>query len=87
MSAMIKCDGFDDAIIGITQTQGVYKIVYAKDKMIKVLIDRDKMDESEAIEFLEYNTWGAYVGENTPLYVDKLTSEEIDEFQDDCINT
>ena len=86
MSGMIKCIGFDEAIIGIAQIQGVYKVVYAKDKMIDILITRDKMSESEAVEFLEFNTWGSYVGESTPLYVEKLDSKQIDEIQDEFIN-
>jgi len=35
-------------------------------------MEEESMDELEAIEFLEYNTWGAYVGEHTPIYVDHL---------------
>jgi hypothetical protein len=27
------------------------------------------MDEDEAIEFYEFNVSGAYVGENTPIFV------------------
>jgi len=28
------------------------------------------VDYDEAIEWLEYNTFGAYVGEHTPIYVE-----------------
>jgi hypothetical protein len=31
------------------------------------------MDDEEAIEYLEYNTFSAYVGEKTPLFIDVLT--------------
>ena len=66
----LKADGFDDAIVGICKASE--RIVYDKEKMIQVLIDRDGMDYDTAIEFLEFNTWCAYVGENTPIYLDSI---------------
>ena len=33
-------------------------------------MERDEMDYNEAVEFLEYNVIGAYVGEKTPVYID-----------------
>jgi hypothetical protein len=59
-------DGFDDAIIG-TDTEG--RIVYNINRMIEILMEEDEMDELEAIEYLEFNTLFAYVGEMTPKYV------------------
>ena len=57
-------DGFDDAILGIDDSS--MRVVYSVSKMIEVL--KKEMDEEEAIEFLEYNVLGAYVGEKTPIY-------------------
>ena len=37
------------------------------------------MTEEEAIEYLEFNTIGAWVGEKTPMFVSLTTMEEIDE--------
>ena len=76
---MIKCDGFDDAIIGIANSFGVYRVVYDKEKMIKICKDVDNMKHDEAVEFLEFNTWNAHVGANTPIYVDKMSITEIEE--------
>ena len=60
-------DGYDHAIIGITDNG---QLVYSKEKMIELLMEMDKdITEEEAWEFLEYNTFCAYVGEQTPLYV------------------
>jgi hypothetical protein len=59
-------DGFDEAIIG-TDTNG--RIVYNINKMIDILVERDEMEELEAIEYLEFNTLFAYVGEMTPIYI------------------
>ena len=74
---MIYADGFDDAIIGVdTEYQ---RIVYSKAKMIDILC-KDGMNVMDTIEWLEYNTWSAYVGEFTPIFVDELTKEEIQEW-------
>ena len=60
-------DGYDLAILGITDNG---QLVYSKEIMAKILMETDpEMSEEDAWEFLEYNTFSAYVGEQTPLYV------------------
>jgi hypothetical protein len=66
----LKADGFDAAIIGIEVASE--RLVYDKRAMVQILMEEESMNELEAIEFLEFNTWGAYVGEHTPIYVDHL---------------
>jgi hypothetical protein len=64
---MLFADGFDDCIIGVED--GIApRVVYDKQMMIEELMSQG-MEEIEAIEYLEFNTWGAYVGEQTPLYI------------------
>ena len=62
---------YDDAIIGVTD-EGC--VVYDFDAMVKILVERDGMDETEAIEFIEYNTIRAlpYAGENPPIIMTQL---------------
>lgn len=67
----LKADGFDAAIIGIDVLSE--RLIYDKQKMIKIL--SVEMSIEDAIEFLEFNTWNAYVGEHTPIYMDKLNNE------------
>lgn len=64
-------EGFDDAIIGVTEdiTNNVFKIVYSKVKCIEILIDRDGMSMEDAEEFFEFNVKGAYMGDKTPIWV------------------
>jgi hypothetical protein len=64
---ILKADGFDDAVIGIEQTR--LRLVYDIDKMRTILIDGEGMTFEEAMEYLDYNVFGAYVGDNTPLYI------------------
>lgn len=65
---------YDDAIIGVTD-EG--RVVYDYDAMVRILVERDGMDETEAIEFIEYNTIRAipYAGEYPPIIITKLELE------------
>ena len=62
---------YDDAIIGVTD-EG--QVIYDYDTMVKCLIDRDGMSETEAIEFIDYNTIRAlpYAGEKAPIIMYKI---------------
>jgi hypothetical protein len=66
---LLFADGFDDAIIGLDTLS--LRVVYSKQEMIEILVNED-MTPEDAIEFLEYNTWNTYVGEQTPIYVDQI---------------
>ena len=50
-------------------------MVYLKSQMIDTLIRDHDMDWEEAIEYLEFNVWGAYVGEQTPIYVNDILNQ------------
>ncbi len=60
-------DGFDDALIGIDQVN--YVAVYDVDKCIDILKETSGMTQQEALEWFEFNTLGAYVGEYTPRFI------------------
>ncbi len=62
----LLADGFEDAMIGYVEIFNTSIALYDKRKCIEILIVRDKMSYEEASEFFEFNTQGAYVGENTP---------------------
>lgn len=81
---VIFADGFDDAIIGIhfDRAVGKYRVVYDSWKMIDGLCARDDMTRIEAVEYLEFNVWTAYVGEGTPLYIGVMNREQIIEHID-----
>jgi hypothetical protein len=66
-------DGFDDAIIGYSRRINLdYVVCYSYDTCIEILMGRDEMTEEDAIEYMEYNVVGAYVGDNTPIFVQKI---------------
>jgi len=64
----LKADGFDDAVVGVEFS--TMRLVYDKNKMIHILIENDGMDYEDAVEYLEFNTWSAYIGEKTPIYIE-----------------
>ena len=66
---ILKADGFDDCVLGYDYNwDGVIRLIYSVDKIIKKLVKKDKMDIDEAIEYFEFNMRGAYVGEKTPIW-------------------
>jgi hypothetical protein len=66
----LMADGFDEAILGISQRVGMEDVVaYDRDKCISVLMDRDGMSQEDAVEYFEFNVAGAYLGENTPVFI------------------
>jgi hypothetical protein len=76
----LLADGFDDAIIGIDTSNEVFRIIYDKQKMATILQERDGMSMEDAWEHLEYNVFGAYVGEGTPIYGYEGGHERVLEF-------
>ena len=64
----LTADGFDSAIVGVEPN--TMRLVYSRDKMIGILMTDEEMEEIDAIEYLEYNTWNAYVGEKTPIFIE-----------------
>jgi len=73
-------DGLEEACIGHTEVyqkdndgnvNRVALAVYSKQKITKILIQRDGMTGEEAEEYAEYNIYNAYMGQNTPLFLDE----------------
>ncbi len=73
-------EGFNDAIIGVTEEFGRgSRILYSKDKILEILTSDNQMDILEAIEYYEFNILGSYLGEGTPIFLDKTINELRDE--------
>ena len=70
-SDLLKIDGFDEAAIGTAciwrDNTRVDVLVYDGGEIVQILMDRDGMDYFDAIEYIEFNIEGAYVGEKTPV--------------------
>jgi hypothetical protein len=66
----LKADGFDEAILGTDYRTD--RLIYSVRKCIRILMKRDKMSYEEALEFLEFNTLLAYIGEGTPIFLNDI---------------
>ena len=67
---MKKADGLDEALIGTAYRIDLGEIlVYDFDKCVDIFMDINDWTEEEAIDWVEYNVVGAYVGEDTPIFV------------------
>jgi hypothetical protein len=76
---MITWDRLNDAIIGTGGRCGMEEVfVYSYDKILDILMIEDGMTEREAIDYIEYNIAGAYVGERTPILVRSI--DELEKF-------
>ena len=63
-------DGFDEALIGFSQRINEPLLaVYKWQRMVQILKNRDKMSYEDAVEYIEYNCIGAWIGEQTPVIV------------------
>jgi hypothetical protein len=62
---ILVADGFNDAIIGIDESE--MRLIYSKNKCIDILV-KDGMTEEDANEYFSYNMLGSYVGEKTPIW-------------------
>ena len=63
--------GFEEALIGYGNQFNNHVAIYDRDKCIDILMERDGMDIEEAEEYFEYNVQGAYVGEETPVFLNQ----------------
>ena len=68
---LLKADGFDEAILGVVQRMGIQAICYDQDKVIDILME-DGMTYEEAVEYFEFNIAGAWVGEFTPFFMQRM---------------
>jgi hypothetical protein len=67
----IILDGLDDAIIGMAEEFGNGpRIVYSKSKIFKILMERDGMEEIEAIEFYEFNILGLFASPQNAIFLE-----------------
>ena len=75
---MLLADGFNRAFIGIGLRAASQDVaVYDYDRCAKVLMRRDGMTREEAYEFLDFNVVGSFVGDLTPVFVERVSIKEV----------
>jgi hypothetical protein len=67
----IILDGFNEAVVGITEEfGGIKRLLYSKDKILKILQESNLMTQSEAEEYYDFNIVGLYAGDQNPIFLD-----------------
>lgn len=69
--SILLADGLDEAFIGIGWQFNTPIAMYDRDKCIEIL-ESQGMTSDEAQEYFYYNTQGAYVGEQTPIFLERI---------------
>jgi len=69
---VLEPEYFDAAILGVVNRINTVAVCYSESKIIEILMNEDKMDYDEAIEYYQYNILGNWVGEHTPVYLEAL---------------
>jgi hypothetical protein len=62
-------DVYDPAIVGYTDTS----LVYDRDLVIAQAVEHEGMDYETAVEWHEFNTFCAYMGEHTPVFLKRFS--------------
>ena len=70
----LTADGLDEAFIGVVNRHDLPApiAVYDRDRCIDILVQRDGLSYDDAVEHFEVNIIGAWVGENTPMYLEQF---------------
>jgi hypothetical protein len=63
-------NAFNEALMGYGERIGMNSVaIYQANKVLDILSLKYNMDEIDALEWFSYNIAGAYVGENTPIFL------------------
>lgn len=73
--ALLFADGFSDAILGVVSRINTTAVCYDYDKCVRILIRRDKLTYEEAMEHMDFNVTGSYVGMATPFFLNRCKGD------------
>jgi hypothetical protein len=77
---MIKADGFDNAILGVTALpDGTEVLVYDKRRCVQIIMFTLGFDYNESVGFFEFNIRVPGLGKSAPLYVEPYFEEDYDD--------
>lgn len=81
MEQTLLADGFDAALIGFGRQFDKVIAVYSYNKCLDILMQNSGMSHDEAVEYMEYNVVGAYVGSHTPIFVQEAKIDDRESLQ------
>ena len=65
---MLFADGYDRSIKGIGFRDNIPVVLYSSPLCIQQLMEDNDWSEEDAVDWFNFNTLGAYAGENTPMF-------------------
>jgi len=69
-------DDLDDALVGIARRPGQPALAaYDYTRVVRVFEERDGLSREDAIEWVEFNVVSAWLGENTPVWITRMSGE------------
>jgi hypothetical protein len=83
-AGILLADGFEKAFVGYVTQFNTMLACYDHIKCVSILMKRDGMTDEQAIEFMEFNVTGAYIGKYTPCFLRKCSLKEFKEFYEDA---
>ena len=66
---ILLADGLESAFMGIGRQFHYPIAIYSYRKAIKILMRDHKMDREDAEEYFQFNIAGAFVGDQTPVFL------------------
>jgi hypothetical protein len=66
---ILLADGLESAFMGIGRQFHYPIAIYSYKKVIKILMRDHRMDREEAEEYFQFNIAGAFVGDQTPVFL------------------
>ena len=73
---VLYADGLDYALIGHTMTGSTIKAVYDYWRCVEWFEQTTDMSYQEAIEWVDFNVTGAFVGPQTPIFIETIDDSE-----------
>ena len=70
----LTADGYDGALIGIGTQFNTALAVYDWEECVELCI-KDGMEYAEAVEYMDFNVTGAYMGKGTPIFLTHKAGE------------
>jgi hypothetical protein len=64
--------GFEDAIVGVAQQFVHTVVVYDREVVIEILMERDGMSFDAAEDYFGFNIVGGYHGDGTPVFLNRV---------------
>ena len=69
----VMFDGLDAAVLGMGVRCGEPAVVvYDRERIVRLLVERDGMTEEQASEFCSVNIEGGWLGPRTPIVVERI---------------